>query len=66
VQTIPATAIRVGDLIDTGNAVQPGPVIRVRAVATVGDAVYVVRRDPGALVPQGYRFRADQSATLYA
>jgi hypothetical protein len=65
VQTIPVTDIRPGDLVDTGNAAQPGPVIRVAAVATVGGMTYLVQRDPGALVPQGYRFHDVQHVDLY-
>ncbi len=63
--TIPARDVRPGDLVDTSNAVQPGPVIRVAQVATVGGATYVVRRDPGALVPDGYRFDAAQRVDVY-
>lgn len=65
-QTIPVTDVRPGDFVDASNAAQPGPVIRVGAVATVGGLTYLVRRDPGALVPQGYRFTADQHVDLHA
>lgn len=66
VQTIPATDVRPGDLVDTSNAVRPGPVIRVRQVATVDDRTYVLRRESGELVPEAYVFPASRRVDVYA
>lgn len=65
VQTIPVTNVRPGDLVDTGNAVQPGPVVRVRQVATIGGRTYVLRREPGELVPEAYVFPAGRRVDVY-
>ena len=62
---IPATDIQPGDLVDAGNAVQPGPVIVVRQVATIGDRTYVLRREPGELVPESYVFPAGRRVDVY-
>lgn len=64
--TIPATDLRPGDLVDAADAARPGPVIRVRDVATYGSATYVVRRDPGALVPESYTFPAGMWVRVHA
>ena len=53
-RTIPVTDLRPGDLVDTSNADQPGPVIRIGRVATWDQTVYTVRYDTGYLVPDGH------------
>lgn len=47
-------------------AVQPGPVIRVRQAATIGDRTYVLRRESGALVPEAYTFPVGRRVDVYA
>ena len=64
--TIPVTDLRPGDLVDTGNATAPGPIVRVAQVATYDGRTYVVQRDPGALVPASYTFTTDQRADVYS
>ena len=64
--TIPVTDLRPGDTVDTSNAVPPGPIVRVRQVATYNEHTYVVQRDPGALVPASYAFHAGQRADVYS
>ena len=64
--TIPVTDLRPGDTVDTGNAMIPGPIIRVAQVATYDAHTYVVQRDPGALVPASYVFHAGQRADVYS
>lgn len=65
VHTIPATDIRPGDLVDTGDAVQPGPIVPVRQVATIDDVTHVLRREPGALIPDAYVFPADRHVAVH-
>jgi hypothetical protein len=64
--TIPVTTLRPGDLVDTSNAVPPGPIVRVRAVATWGERTYLSRYDTGYLVPDGYYWPAGAHVDVYS
>ena len=66
VTTIPVTDVQPGDLLDTANAIPPGPIVRVRQVATYDGRTYVVQRDPGAIVPPTYAFPADALVSLHS
>jgi len=66
VRTIPVTDVQPGDLVDAGSAERPGPVIVVRQVATIGERTYVLRREPGELVPESYVFPAGRRVDVYS
>jgi len=65
-RTIPVTDVQPGDLLDTANAMIPGPIVHVAQVATHAGHTYVVQRDPGALVPPTYAFPADALVSLHS